>query len=133
MKKMKKTIYISALSLLLVTLLPSCVDNNETPPPVREFKYGEIVGVDQIKALYADQLAITDYTQRTPVEITENWALRGIITASDKTDGNLYKEVWPESQASDGAIRILQRAKLIDENGKAVPYTPAEAAAGAAA
>ena len=37
------------------------------------------------------------------------------------------------AQASEGAIRILQRAKLIDENGKAVPYTPAEAAAGAAA
>ncbi len=36
------------------------------------------------------------------------------------------------AQASDGAIRILQRAKLIDENGKAIPYTPADAAVGAA-
>jgi small subunit ribosomal protein S16 len=30
------------------------------------------------------------------------------------------------AQASDGAIRILQRAKLVDENGKAIPYTPAD-------
>jgi small subunit ribosomal protein S16 len=36
------------------------------------------------------------------------------------------------AQASDGAIRILQRAKLIDENGKAIPYTPADAAASTA-
>lgn len=36
------------------------------------------------------------------------------------------------AQASDGAIRILKRAKLIDENGKAIPYTPADAAVGAA-
>jgi small subunit ribosomal protein S16 len=28
------------------------------------------------------------------------------------------------AQASDGAIRILKRAKLIDENGKAIPYAP---------
>jgi small subunit ribosomal protein S16 len=33
------------------------------------------------------------------------------------------------AQASEGAIRILQRAKLIDEKGKAIPYTPADAAA----
>ena len=37
------------------------------------------------------------------------------------------------AQASDGAIRILKRAKLLDENGKAIPYTPAEAVPGAAA
>lgn len=36
------------------------------------------------------------------------------------------------AQASEGAIRILQRAKLVDENGKALPYTPvANAEAGA--
>jgi small subunit ribosomal protein S16 len=31
------------------------------------------------------------------------------------------------AQASEGAIRILQRAKLVDEHGKAIAYTPAEA------
>jgi small subunit ribosomal protein S16 len=37
------------------------------------------------------------------------------------------------AQASDGAVRILRRAKLVDENGNAIPLTPpaAEAAAGA--
>jgi small subunit ribosomal protein S16 len=30
------------------------------------------------------------------------------------------------AQASEGAVRILRRANLIDENGKALPYTPAE-------
>jgi small subunit ribosomal protein S16 len=37
------------------------------------------------------------------------------------------------AQASEGAIRILQRAKLVDENGKAIAYAPAEPAAGAGA
>lgn len=41
------------------------------------------------------------------------------------------------AQASEGAVRILRRANLIDENGKAIPYPPvtasAEAAPGAAA
>jgi small subunit ribosomal protein S16 len=38
------------------------------------------------------------------------------------------------AQASDGAIRILRRANLVDENGKAIANTPAETAvAGAAA
>jgi small subunit ribosomal protein S16 len=34
------------------------------------------------------------------------------------------------AQASEGAIRILQRAKLIDENGKALPYTPSAVESG---
>lgn len=37
------------------------------------------------------------------------------------------------AQASEGAIRILQRAKLVDENGKALAYTPAEPVPGAGA
>lgn len=37
------------------------------------------------------------------------------------------------AQASDGAIRILKRAKLVDENGNAIPYTPADAGATGAA
>jgi small subunit ribosomal protein S16 len=28
------------------------------------------------------------------------------------------------AQASDGAIRILRRARLVDENGRAIPLTP---------
>ncbi len=34
---------------------------------------------------------------------------------------------WLENgaQASDGVVRILRRANLVDEQGKAIPYTPA--------
>lgn len=105
MKKMKKIIYIFTLTTLLLAFLPSCSDNNETPPPEKEFTYGEIVTVQQVKALYNDQLAISDYTLRTPVEITDDWALRGIITASDKNDGNLYKEAYIED--ATGGLRLV--------------------------
>jgi small subunit ribosomal protein S16 len=37
------------------------------------------------------------------------------------------------AQASDGTIRILKRANLVDENGKAIPYAPADAGAASAA
>jgi len=105
MKKMKKIIYIFSLTTLLLAFLPSCSDNNETPPPEKEFTYGEIVTVQQVKALYDEQLAISDYTLRTPVEITNDWALRGIITASDKNDGNLYKEAYIED--ATGGLRLV--------------------------
>ena len=29
------------------------------------------------------------------------------------------------AQPSDGVVRILRRANLVDEQGKAIPYTPA--------
>jgi|WetSurMetagenome_2_1015567.scaffolds.fasta_scaffold00698_6 hypothetical protein len=105
MKTMKKTIYILALALLLVTLIPSCDYNHETPPPVVEFTYGTIVTVQQVKALYDDQLAIADYTQRYPVQVTNDWALKGVITASDRIDGNLYKEAYV--QDATGGLRMV--------------------------
>ena len=37
------------------------------------------------------------------------------------------------AQASEGAIRILRRANLVDENGKAIAVTPAAPAAEAGA
>jgi hypothetical protein len=64
--------------------------------------------VQQVKALYADQLAISDYTKRHPVEIGNDWALRGIITASDKKDGNFYKEAFIED--ATGGLRLLFEA-----------------------
>jgi len=102
---MKKIKFIPGLILMLVFTAISCVDNNETPPPVKEFVAGEIVTVQQVKALYDDQMAITDYTKRFPVEITSDWALHGIITASDKKDGNLYKEAY--IQDAKGGLRLL--------------------------
>jgi hypothetical protein len=105
MKKMKNIIYPIIIAALFLVFIPSCDYNNETPPPVVEFTYGNIVTVQQVKALYADQLAITDYTQRVPVQITEDWALKGIITASDKIDGNLYKEAYIED--ATGGLRMV--------------------------
>lgn len=109
-QKMKKDrrIYgfIAILSGLLLSV--SCTDNNETAPPEKAFIPGERVTMQQVRALYADQLAISDYTQRHPVEIVNDWALRGIITASDKEDGNFYKEAFIED--ATGGLRLLFEA-----------------------
>jgi hypothetical protein len=104
---MNKIRHIFSFAAIVTGLLlaVSCTDNNETPPPEKEFVPGEIVTVQQVSALYADQLAISDYTQRHPVEIVNDWALRGIITASDKEDGNFYKEAFIED--ATGGLRLL--------------------------
>jgi hypothetical protein len=102
---MKTKRYISGSVLMLILVAVSCVENNETPPPVKEFIAGEIVTVQQVKALYNDQMAITDYTKRMPVEITTDWAIHGIITASDKKDGNLYKEAYVQDVT--GGLRFV--------------------------
>ena len=106
-KIMKKIIRIYTVAAVLSSLIfiVSCSDNNETPPPVKDFIAGEIVTVQQVKALYADQLAISDYTQRHPVEIDSDWALKGVITASDKKDGNFYKEAYIED--ATGGLRLI--------------------------
>lgn len=104
-KTMKKTIYIIAFAVLLMVLVPSCNYNHETPPPVVEFKAGNIVTIQQVAALYDDQLAISDYTRRQPVQVTEDWALKGVITASDRYDGNLYKEAYV--QDATGGLRMV--------------------------
>src|SRR5665648_614950 len=91
--KTRKNIYLFAALIAGLSLTPSCSDNNETPPPVKSFVRGEIVTVDQVKSLYATELA-KPWQQRVPVLIENDWALRGIITASDKKDGNLYKEAF---------------------------------------
>jgi hypothetical protein len=102
---MKRSIYITALILISAALFSGCVDNNETDPPIVKFKADTIVTVQQVKALYADQLAISDYKLRLPVEIIHAWSLRGIITASDKVDGNLYKEAY--IQDATGGLRLV--------------------------
>lgn len=100
-----RTKYFTGLILVIAALFSSCADNNEDDPPVVQFKADTIVTVQQIKALYADQLAIDDYTLRIPVEITHAWSLKGVITASDKIDGNLYKEAFV--QDATGGIRLI--------------------------
>lgn len=78
---------------MCLLVLPACVDNNETPPPEVNFIPGEMVTVDKVKSLYAAELAKA-WQQRVPVLIGNDWAVTGIITASDKKDGNLYKEAF---------------------------------------
>jgi hypothetical protein len=102
--KMKAIKYLSGLFLLAILTI-TCTDNNEEDPPVVIFKADTITTVQLVKNLYAGQLAITDYTQRVPVEIKRSWSLRGIITASDKVDGNLYKEAY--IQDATGGLRLV--------------------------
>jgi hypothetical protein len=101
---MKSNKYFSRILLILTISTVSCVDNNDSPPPVVEFIHHNPITVQQIKDLYAGQLAL-DYQLRFPVEIVNEWALRGIITASDKKDGNLYKEAF--IQDATGGLRLL--------------------------
>ena len=107
MKRSEKLFRLIAVVAIMLFAV-SCTDNNETPPPEMPFVAGEIVTVQQVRALYADQLAISDYTQRHPVEIEHDWALRGIITASDKKDGNFYKEAYIED--ATGGLRLIFEA-----------------------
>jgi hypothetical protein len=99
-----KSKYFPGLIFILIAAAAGCVDNNETPPPVVQFEHGTIVTTQQVKDLYSAELA-KDYTLRTPVPITENWAIKGIVTASDKIDGNLYKEAYV--QDASGGIHLL--------------------------
>lgn len=105
-KRMKISINIlKSIAVIAVFLaINSCIDNNESPPPVKEFVAGEIVTVDQVKALYSAELA-KPWQERIPVQITQNWSLKGIITASDKKDGNLYKEAFIEDGTT--GLRML--------------------------
>jgi hypothetical protein len=103
--KIHTRIYTVVVIISGMLIAAACSDNNETPPPVKDFITGEIVSIQQVKALYADQLAINDYSQRHPVEIENEWALKGIITASDKKDGNFYKEAYIED--ATGGLRLI--------------------------
>lgn len=102
---MKNILYWANLVAVTAVFMSGCADNNEDEPPVVLFKPDSIITVQQVKDLYAGQLAEPDYTKRVPVEIKRNWAIRGIITASDKKDGNLYKEAFV--QDASGGIRLL--------------------------
>jgi hypothetical protein len=103
-QKIRGIITVSAWSFIILLIsVTACVDNNETPPPAEQFQYGTIVAIQQVKALYSAEL-VKDYTLRNPVPISGNWAIKGIITASDKKDGNLYKEAY--IQDASGGLRL---------------------------
>jgi hypothetical protein len=100
---MKSIKYFPVLISILIATATGCIDNNDTPPPDLPFVYGNIVTTQQVKDLYSAELAKV-WTSRVPVVIAENWSLKGIITASDKKDGNLYKEAY--IQDASGGLRL---------------------------
>ena len=83
------------LTLILGLNMVSCVDNNESDPPIPEFIPGQFISIAEVKALYDGELA-KDYKQRVPVAIVENISIKGIVSANDKGDRNLYKEAYVE-------------------------------------
>ena len=93
-----------AATVILLFFSAGCADNNETPPPSEQFMAGEIVTIDKVKSLYAAELSKA-WQQRVPVQIQGNWSLAGIITASDKKDGNLYKEAYIQDATT--GLRLL--------------------------
>jgi len=95
---MKKTI-IFAVLLPAIILSKGCVEYYDDPPALAPFMPGEIVPISQVKQLYAAELA-KPWTERTPVKITGNWSIAGLATATDKKDGNLYKEGFIEDASS---------------------------------
>ena len=82
-----RTIILFATVAALL-LFKGCIEYNEEPPPFQEFKEGTIVTIAQVKQLYAAELA-KPWTERVPVQITEDLTVRGFATATDKKNGNL--------------------------------------------
>lgn len=102
MKRNDLRILLSAF--LLVVINAACVDNNEDPPPVVPFVREEAVTIDKLKSVYNTELA-KPWQNRVPVRLENDWTIKGIITASDKKDGNLYKEAYIQDNTS--GLRML--------------------------
>ena len=66
-KMQTRILYLAAIAAGLM-VISSCADNNETPPPFKEFIPGEIVTIDQVKVMYADEMA-KPWQERIPVQI----------------------------------------------------------------
>ncbi len=104
-------------SIIFITLLPAlflfrgCIDYNDEAPELNFFIPGEIVTVAQVKNLYAAELA-KPWTERIPVQITEDWAIAGLATATDKINGNLYKEGIIEDVTGGLLMKFLSTGGL---------------------
>jgi hypothetical protein len=97
--------YIITVAILTSLIVSGCVKRYDTEPDLGPIDYGTIVGINQVKALYNEELEKVWY-DRTPVEITEDWAITGIVTGSDKTDGNLYKEGYLEDSSAGVLLKF---------------------------
>jgi len=96
---MKRSYIIPAIFLSLLIAAVACVERFDTPPADLQFETGTIVNIDQVKALYDDEMQ-KEWFDRSPVEIINDWAITGIVTGSDKKDGNLYKEGYIEDSST---------------------------------
>jgi len=95
-----KTIYkISLLTVLITVSITACIDKFDEAPDIPGFESATIVSINQVKALYDDELA-KDWFDRAPVMIDQDWAITGQVIGSDKKDGNLYKEGFIEDASS---------------------------------
>ena len=97
---MKKYINIFLTAFVLSSITISCDFNNEDEPPIEEFIPGETSTISYVKSLYDEELD-KYWTDRVPVEITEDICIKGIIIADDKTsNGNLYKEAYVQDETA---------------------------------
>ncbi len=100
------------LTLILGLNMVSCVDNNESDPPIKPFVPGKFTSITEVKALYDGELAKTDYKTRVPVEITEALTIKGIITTDDNLNGNLYKEAYIEDATGGLLLKLNSTGAL---------------------
>lgn len=103
---MKGICYITGIVLPATLLLNACVDKFDDDPPYTPVEYGIIVPIAQVKELYSGELAQPWY-ERSPVQITEDWAITGVVTGSDKVNGNLYKEGYLEDASGGILLKFL--------------------------
>ncbi|HDJ33912.1 MAG TPA: DUF5017 domain-containing protein [Bacteroidetes bacterium] len=106
MKIMKDIRYITGIFLTTILFLNGCVDKFDEEPPFTPIEYGSIVPISQVKDLYREELSKPWY-ERTPVQITEDWAITGVVIGSDKVNGNLYKEGYLEDASGGILLKFL--------------------------
>ncbi len=111
MKKSKQTPInirtgLPVLTLLLLLVIPGCVEKYDDEPAYKPIEYGTIVPISQVKALYDGELA-KEWFDRVPVQITDDWAITGIVTGSDKVNGNLYKEGYLEDATGGILLKFV--------------------------
>ncbi len=99
MKKMAY-IYIRIVSVVaFVIITAGCINNNDTPTPVRTFTPDEIVPISEIHEMYDGEI----------IQITSPIAIAGIIVMDD-SQGNIYKQAAIQD-TSAGLFILLDTSK----------------------
>ncbi len=92
-----------ALALFLAIGINSCVKDEFDQPPVLNIPVGEQVTVSEIAALAA--------TSSTPIKITEDQSMFGLITMGEQS-GNFYKQVVFEDATGGIMLEFLGSTSL---------------------